>query len=158
MKIDLWQSYNHCCVFLICWHIECSTMKASSFWEVHSSTGIPSHPLALLTVEFPKVPWLPTQNSWLCVTENQHNNLVRSDISCTFLPCIISTLWSFQRLLGLYCCWPYCSTHGQNAPLIFPVFMKRFYFFLLLLFSSSFMHCLMKAFLFLGALLFECCL
>ena len=54
MRIDLWQSYGHGCVFLICWHIECSTMNASSFWEVHSSTGIPSHPLALLTVELPK--------------------------------------------------------------------------------------------------------
>ena len=56
MRIDLWQSYGHSCIFLICWHIECSTMKASSFWEVRSSTGIPSHPLALLTVEFPKAP------------------------------------------------------------------------------------------------------
>ena len=31
--------------------------------------------------------------------------------------------------------------YGQNAPLIFPVFMKRSLFFLLMLFSSSFMHC-----------------
>ena len=41
------QSCGHCWVFQICWHIECSTLTASSFsWN--SSTGIPSPPLAML--------------------------------------------------------------------------------------------------------------
>ena len=31
MKTDLFQSCDHCWVFQICWHIECSTFKASSF-------------------------------------------------------------------------------------------------------------------------------
>ena len=35
-----------CCVFQICWHIECSTFTASSFRICNSSTGIPSPPLA----------------------------------------------------------------------------------------------------------------
>ena len=30
-KTDLFQSYGHCCVFQICWHIECSNLPASSF-------------------------------------------------------------------------------------------------------------------------------
>ena len=30
-KIDLFQTYGHCCVFQICWHIECSTFTVSSF-------------------------------------------------------------------------------------------------------------------------------
>ena len=29
MKTDLFQSYGHCWVFQICWHIECSTFTAS---------------------------------------------------------------------------------------------------------------------------------
>ena len=47
MKTDLFQSCGHCLVFHISWHIECSTFKASSFRIWNSSTGIPSHPLAL---------------------------------------------------------------------------------------------------------------
>ena len=44
----------HCWVFQICWHIECSTFTASSFRIWNSSTGIPSHPLALFVVILPK--------------------------------------------------------------------------------------------------------
>ena len=53
MKTDLFQSYGHCWVFQICWHIECSTFTTSSrIWN--SSTGIPSPPLALFIEMFPK--------------------------------------------------------------------------------------------------------
>ena len=44
------QSWSHCWVFQICWHIECSTFTASSFRILNSSTGIPSPPLALLHI------------------------------------------------------------------------------------------------------------
>ena len=47
MKTNLFQSCDHCCVFQICWHIECNTFTASSFRIWNSSTGIPSPPLAL---------------------------------------------------------------------------------------------------------------
>ena len=47
MKTDLFQSFGHCWVFQICWHIEHSTFTASSFRIWNSSTGIPSPPLAL---------------------------------------------------------------------------------------------------------------
>ena len=50
MKTDLFQSCGHCWVFQICWPIECSTFTASSFRIWNSSTGIPSHPLALSVV------------------------------------------------------------------------------------------------------------
>ena len=43
----LFQSCGHCWVFQICWHIECSTLTASSFRPWYSSTGIPSPPLAM---------------------------------------------------------------------------------------------------------------
>ena len=54
MKIDLFQSWGHCWVFQICWHIECSTFTASSFRIWNSSTRIPSPPLALSVVMLPK--------------------------------------------------------------------------------------------------------
>ena len=54
METDLFQSCGHCCVFQVCWHIECSTFTASSFRICNSSTGIPSPPLALFVVMLPK--------------------------------------------------------------------------------------------------------
>ena len=42
MKTDLFQSCGHCWVFQMFWHIECSTLIASSFRIWNSSTGIPS--------------------------------------------------------------------------------------------------------------------
>ena len=54
MKTDLSQSCGHCCVFQLCWHIECSAFKASNFRIWNSSTGILSPPLALFTVMLPK--------------------------------------------------------------------------------------------------------
>ena len=36
----LFQSCGDCCVFQICWHIECGTLRASSFRIWNSSTGI----------------------------------------------------------------------------------------------------------------------
>ena len=54
MKTDLFQSCGHCWVFQVCWHIECSTFTASSFRIWNSSTRIPSSPLALFLVMFPK--------------------------------------------------------------------------------------------------------
>ena len=50
MKTDLFQSCGHCQVFQICWHIECSTLTASSFRIWNSSAGIPSPPVALFIV------------------------------------------------------------------------------------------------------------
>ena len=54
MKTDLSQSCDHCWVFQICWHIECSTFTASSFRIWNSSTGIPLPPLALFVVMLSK--------------------------------------------------------------------------------------------------------
>ena len=54
MKDDLFQSCGHCWDFQICWHIECSTLTASSFRIWSSSAGILSPPLALFLVMLPK--------------------------------------------------------------------------------------------------------
>ena len=54
MKTDLFQSCGHCWVFQICWHVECSTLTASSFRIWNSSPGILSPPLALFVAMLPK--------------------------------------------------------------------------------------------------------
>ena len=54
MKTDLFWSCGHCWVFQIYWHIEYSTLTASSFWIWNSSAGITSPPLALFIVMLPK--------------------------------------------------------------------------------------------------------
>ena len=54
MKTDLFQSHGHCWILQIFWHIECSSLTASSFRIWNSSTGIPSPPLALFVVMLPK--------------------------------------------------------------------------------------------------------
>ena len=53
-ETDLFQSCDHCWVFQICWHIECSTLTASSFRIWNASAGFPSLPLALFVVMLPK--------------------------------------------------------------------------------------------------------
>ena len=58
MKTDLSESCGHCWVFQICWHIEFSTLTASSFTIWNSSIGILLHPLALFTMMLPKAPWV----------------------------------------------------------------------------------------------------
>ena len=45
---------GHCWVFQICWHVECSTLTASSFRIWNSSAGILSPPLALFIVRLPQ--------------------------------------------------------------------------------------------------------
>ena len=88
----LFQSCGHCWVFQICWHIECSTVIASSFRIWNSSTGMPSPPLALFVVMLSKA-HLPSRSRmsgsrwvitplWLSYSWNHF---------CTVLLCILAT-------------------------------------------------------------------
>ena len=45
MKTDFFQSFDNCWVFQICWHVECSTLRASSFriLNAHTHTHIYIH-------------------------------------------------------------------------------------------------------------------
>ena len=54
LKWTLILSCGHCWVFQICWHIECSSLSASSFTISISSAGIPSPSLVLFWVMLPK--------------------------------------------------------------------------------------------------------
>ena len=92
MKTDIFQSYGHCCVSQICWHIECSTFTASSFRIWNSSTGIPSPPLALFIVMLPKA-HLTSHSRMLALCEWSHHcdYLDREDLFCTVFLCILAT-------------------------------------------------------------------
>ena len=59
MKIDPFWSCGHCWVFQICWHIECSTLTASSFQIWNRSAGIPLPPLALFVIILPSWLYIP---------------------------------------------------------------------------------------------------
>ena len=58
MKTYFFQSCDHCWVFQIWWHIECSTLTALSFRIWNSPAGLLSPPLALFVVTFSRPTWL----------------------------------------------------------------------------------------------------
>ena len=127
MKTDLFQSCGHCWVFQICWHSECSTLRASSFRIWNSSAGIPSPPLALLVVMLPKAHltslsrmsgsrWVITP-SWL--SGSLRPSLYSSSVYAWHLSLISST--SVRSLLFLSFIVP---IFAPSVPLVAPVFLK----------------------------------
>ena len=156
MKTDLFQSCDHCWVFQICWHIEWNTLIASSFRVLNSSTGIPLHPLALLTAVLPRAcltshsrmsgsGWLTT-SSWIA-----SSLLYSSSLYSFHLFLVSSASTRSQPFLSFI-----VPFFGKKVPFIFPIFLKRSLVFPLLLFSSIFKHwSLKKAFLSLLAILWN---
>ena len=96
MKTDLFQSCGHCWDFQICWHIEYSTFTASSFRIWHSSTGMPSPPLALFIEMLPKAHLTSLSRrsvSRLVITPLWLFGLWRSILYSSFVyPCHLLTL------------------------------------------------------------------
>ena len=143
MKTDLFQSCGHCWVFQICWHIECSTFTVSSFRIWNSSTGIPSHPLALFVVMLPKAHltlhsrmsgsrWVITA-SWLF--GSWRSFLYSSSVSSCHLFLISSAYVRsipFLSFIVLIFAW--------NIHLVSLIFLKRSLVFPILLFSSISLH------------------
>ena len=157
-RIDF-QSCGHCWVFQIWWHIECSTLIASSFRILNRSTGIPSPPLALLTAALPKAHLtshyrmsgygLVTTPSWLSWVIRP---FLYSAFAYYFHLFLISSA-SIRSLLFLSFIVP---IFGWNILLIFLIFLNRSLVFPFLLFSSIYLHCSLKqAFLFLLAILWN---
>ena len=142
MKTDLFQSCGHRWVFQICWHIECSTLTASSFKIWNSSTGIPSPPLALIVVMPPKAHL------------TSHSRMSGSRWVIT--PSWLSGLWrSFFHSSSVYFCQVLISSTSArsiqflssiepifawNVPLVSLIFLKRSLVFPILLFSPISLH------------------
>ena len=147
MRVDLFQPCDHCWVFQICWHIEHSTLTASSFRIWNSSAGIPSPPLALFMVILPKThltlhsrmsgsKWVITP-SWL--SASLRSFLYSSSVYSFHLFLISST--SIRYLPFLFFIVP---IFGWKFPLIFPILLKWSLIFPLLLFSSISLYCSLK--------------
>ena len=159
MKTELFQSYGHCWVFQICWHIECSTFTASSFRIWNSSTGISSPPLALLVVMLPMAHltshsrmsgsrWVITP-SWF--SESWRSFLYSSSVYYCHLFLISSA--SVRSIPFLSFIKP---IFAWNVPLVSLILLKRSLVFPILLFSFISLHLsLRKAFLSLLALLWN---
>ena len=143
MKIDLFQSRGHCWVFQIHWHIECSTVRTSSFRIWNSSTGIPSPPLGLIIVMLSKAHL--TSNSRM------------SDSRWVNTPSWLTGLWrSFLYSSSVYSCYLFLISSASirsiqflsflepifawNVPLVSLIFLKRSLVFPILLFSSICFH------------------
>ena len=155
MKTDLFQSCGHWWVFQICWHFECSTFTAKSFRIWNRSTGIPSPPLALFTMMFPK--------------EHLTSHYRMSGSRWVITPLWLSGSWrSFLYSSSVYSCHlflissasvralPFLSFIMPNVPLVSVIFLKRSLVFPRLLFSSISLHwSLKKAFFSLLAILWN---
>ena len=151
MKTDLFQSCGHSWVFQICWHIECSTFAALSFRIWNSSTGIPSHPLALFIVMLPKAHLTShsrMSGSWWVITPlwssgSQRCFLYSSSVYSCHLFLISSA--SVRSITFLSFIKP---IFAWNVPLVSLIFLKRSLVFPILLFSSISLHwSLRKAFI-----------
>ena len=158
MKADFFQSCGHCWVFQICWHIEYSTLTASSFRIWNSSAEIPSPPLASFVVMFPKV----------CLTS--HSRMSGFRWVTTPSPWLSRSLGSFSYSSSMYSCHlflissasvmfvPFLSfivpIFAWNIPLASLIYLKGSLVFPIVLFSSISLHwSLRKAFLSLLAVL-----
>ena len=156
MRTDLFQSYGHCWVFQICWHIECSTFTASSFRIWNSSSGIPSLPLALLVVILPKTHLTShsrmSGSRWVMrplLSGSWRSFLYSSSVFSCYLFLLSSP--SVKSILFLSFIVP---IFVWNVPLICLIFLKRSLVFPILLFSSTSFHwSLRKAFFSLLAIL-----
>ena len=157
MKTDFFQYCSHCWVFQICWHIECSTLTASSLRILNSLAGIVSPPLVLFIVTLPKTHltslsrmsdsrWVTTPS---CLSESLF--YLKKKL-CEWLNKMIlynSSVYSFHLFLissASFTSLPFLPFNmpilAWNPPLITPVFLKRYLIFHILLFSSIFLHCL----------------
>ena len=128
MKTDLVQSFGHCWVFQICWHIECSTFIASSFQIWNSSIGIPPLPLALFIMMLSKAHltshsrmsgsrWVITPSWW---SGSWRSFLYSSSLYSCHLVLISYASVRFILLLSFS-----MLIFAWNVPLVSLVFLKR---------------------------------
>ena len=141
MKVD----HDHCWVFQICWHIEYSTLTASSFRIWNSSAGIPSLPLALFVVML-RTTHLHTPG-YLALGEWSHHNdyLGHSDhFLYSFVYSCLLFLVSSGSVTSILFLSFIVPIFAWDVPLVSLNFLKRSLIFPILLFSSVSLHCSLK--------------
>ena len=149
MKTDHSQSCGQCWVFQICWHIECSTLTASSLGILNSSPGIPLPPGALFVVMLPKAHltshskisgarWvIMITPSWL--SGSLGSFLYSSSVYYCHLFLISSAFVRLILFLSII-----VPIFAKNVPLVFLIFLRRSRVFPILLFSSISLYWLLR--------------
>ena len=155
MKTDLFQFW----VLQICWHLESSTLTASSSRIWNSSAGTPSPPLALIIAMLPKAHLTSHSrmfsSRWVTIalrlSRSQRPFLYSFSVYSCHLFLVISVSLSSLLYLSFI-----VLVFSWNVPMISPVFQKNSLVFPTLLFFSISLHCsLKKAFLCLLAVLWN---
>jgi len=141
MTTDLLQSCGHCWVFQICWHIECSTLTASSFRIWNSSTGIPSPPLALFIVMLHKAHLIShsrmSGSRWV-ITPSWLSGSLRSFLYISSVYSCHLFLLSSAPVRSKLCLSIIKPIFAWNGLLVSLIFLKISLVFPILLFSSIF--------------------
>ena len=108
-------SCGHGWVFQMCWHIECSTLTASSFRTWNSSAGIPSPPLALFVVMLPKAHMTSDSKIFGC-------RWVTTPLSFS------GSWWSFLYSSSVYSCYLFLisSAFVRSIPFLYPSLHEMF--------------------------------
>ena len=121
-------SCGHCWVFQICYHIECSTLTASSFRIWNSSIGIPSPPLAFFVVMLPKAHLTldsrMSGSKWV-ITPSGLSGLWRSFLySSSVYSCYLFLISSASVRSTLFLSF-IVPIFAWNVPLVSLIFLKR---------------------------------
>ena len=159
MKTDLFQSYDHCWVFQVCQHFECSTFTAS-FRIWNSSAGKPSPPLALFVVMLHKahltLHYRMSGSRWV-ITPLWLSGLWRSFLfSSSMYSCHLFLISSPSVMCILFLSF-IVPIFVWNVPSVSLIFLKWFLVFLILLFSI--LHFWLLSIVHLGtmSILLVCC-
>ena len=156
MKTDLFQSCGHCWVFQICWHIECSTLTASSFRIWNSSTGIPSSPLALFVVMLPKAHLTShsrmSDSRWV-ITPSWSSGSWRSFLCSSSVYSCHLFLISYASVRSIQILSFMVPIFAWNVPLVSLIFLKRSLVFPILVFFPYFFALITEE----GFLISPCC-
>ena len=157
MKTDLFQSCGHCWVSQICWHIECSTLTASSFRIWNNTAGIPLALLPLFVVILPKAHLTShsrTSGSRWVTTPLGLSGLLRPFLYSSSVYSCHLLLTSFAYVRSILFLSFIMPIFAWNVPFASSNFLKRSLVFSILFFPSISLHCsLRKAFLSLLAIL-----
>ena len=157
-KTDFYQSCGHCWVFWICWHIECSTLTASSCRIWTSSAGIPLPAIGLFAVMPPKA----------CEGHLTSHSRMSGSRWVTTPLWLSRSLWLFLYSSSVYSChlflissasvrsYCFCPLSCPSLHEIFPWYLQFSWslVFPILLFSSIYLHCSLKK-TFLSLLIFS---
>ena len=117
MKIDLFQSYGHCWVFQIYWHIECSTLTASS----------------LAQLEFHLLTLLKVCQGWNGAFSLPWNPLEIRGLSWSPLILLSFPIWAMMVK------WPPENPNFRGKEWVFKI---AFWFYLFYLYHISLVNCI----------------